>query len=155
MAVISQGVDHLRLATVDWRKEPLESWLARAENQVANPMTGLSGNYTLPKISEGGGCIDDTWTATAGAPAARAYHTAIWTGSEMIVWGGNDQNSNGLDSGGRYSPATDSWISTTTTNAPQARASHTAVWTGSEMIVWGGNDGVSTFKHRREVQSHY
>ena len=112
MAVLSQGVDRLKFATVQWRKEPLESWLARAANQVANTMTGLSGNYTLPKISEGGGCIDDTWTATAGAPAARADHTAIWTGSEMIVWGGNNQNSNGLDSGGRYSPATDSWIST-------------------------------------------
>ena len=32
----------------------------------------------------------DSWTATGttGAPAARDYHTAVWTGSEMIVWGG-------------------------------------------------------------------
>ena len=34
----------------------------------------------------------DTWTATSttNAPAARAFHTAVWTGSEMIVWGGYD-----------------------------------------------------------------
>ena len=34
----------------------------------------------------------DTWTATSttNAPAARHYHTAVWTGSEMIVWGGYD-----------------------------------------------------------------
>ena len=25
---------------------------------------------------------------TSGAPAARVRHTAVWTGSEMIVWGG-------------------------------------------------------------------
>ena len=32
----------------------------------------------------------DSWTATSttDAPAARAGHTAVWTGSEMIVWGG-------------------------------------------------------------------
>ena len=25
---------------------------------------------------------------TSGAPVARYKHTAVWTGSEMIVWGG-------------------------------------------------------------------
>ena len=31
----------------------------------------------------------DTWTFTfkTNAPEARAAHTAVWTGSEMIVWG--------------------------------------------------------------------
>ena len=30
-----------------------------------------------------------SWTATstANAPAARAIHTAVWTGSEMVAWG--------------------------------------------------------------------
>ena len=44
--------------------------------------------YTLPEIADA--CTDDTWTATttANAPAARQRHTAVWTGSEMIVWGG-------------------------------------------------------------------
>jgi len=38
----------------------------------------------------------DSWTATntTNAPSARALHTAIWTGSEMIVWGGTDGNAN-------------------------------------------------------------
>ena len=48
--------------------------------------------YTLPEIADAGDppCTDDTWTATSttNAPAARAGHTAVWTGSEMIVWGG-------------------------------------------------------------------
>jgi len=33
----------------------------------------------------------DTWTSTstgANVPTARALHTAVWTGMEMIVWGG-------------------------------------------------------------------
>jgi hypothetical protein len=50
-------------------------------------------DYTLPAIAESdaeGGCIDDTWTATAliTAPSGRASHTVVWTGTEMIVWGG-------------------------------------------------------------------
>ena len=70
-------------------------------------------------------------------PLADNVHTAVWTGSEMIVWGGYD-GGNVLNTGGRYNPSTDSWTATSTTNAPAARTDHTAVWTGSEMIVWGG-----------------
>src|SRR5262249_2841753 len=37
----------------------------------------------------------DSWlpTSTLNAPIARRGHTAIWTGSRMIVWGGMDQGS--------------------------------------------------------------
>src|SRR5438552_2581336 len=96
--------------------------------------------YTLPEISAPLGCTEDAWTPTTltNVPSARWIHTAVWTGSEMIVWGGSDQTSNYTNTGGRYSPATDSWTATSTTNAPSDRAYHTAVWTGSQMIVWGG-----------------
>src|SRR5437773_9119096 len=78
-------------------------------------------------------------TSTTNAPAGRSYHTAVWTGSEMIVWGGDGSASfNSLNTGGRYNPGTDSWTATSTINAPAGRRYHTAVWTGSEMIVWGG-----------------
>src|SRR5204863_7044898 len=84
----------------------------------------------------------DSWTATStsNASAARWAHTAVWTGSEMIVWGGVG-SSGELNTGGRYNPSTDSWTATNTANAPAARDFHTAVWTGSEMIVWGGYNG--------------
>ena len=63
----------------------------RQETQVPVTMAAVSkANYTLPVIgSPSGGCID-TWTATSTTNAAhvRWYHTAVWTGSEMIVWGG-------------------------------------------------------------------
>jgi len=100
-----------------------------------------TGSYRLPSISDDGGCTDDTWTATtiANAPAGRPLHTAVWTGSEMIVWGGVPDGD--LNSGGRYNPGTDSWTATSLANAPSARSNHTAVWTGSEMIVWGGGSG--------------
>ena len=46
----------------------------------------------------------DAWraTSTSDAPADRDYHTAVWTDSEMIVWGGQDDQGNSLATGGRY-----------------------------------------------------
>src|SRR5258705_5595754 len=91
VAVMNKGKDRLKLATVAWLKEPLRSWLAKAETQVPVTMAAVSANYAPPVISGQSdnsispvGCADDTWTAaTTGAPEARYYHTAVWTGSEM------------------------------------------------------------------------
>jgi Collagen triple helix repeat (20 copies) len=84
----------------------------------------------------------DYWTATTttGAPSGRQLHTAVWTGSRMIVWGGFD-NGVYVNDGGQYDPVANAWTATTTTGAPAIREAHTAVWTGSRMIVWGGFDG--------------
>jgi hypothetical protein len=140
-AVVEKKSDRLKVVTVAWFKEPLESWRARRENQMPKVLVARSANYTLPRISDGlNDCTNDTWTATG--PTGRVGHTAVWTGSEMIVWGGD----NGiilLNTGGRYTPGTDSWTATSMINVPAARVSHTAVWTGSEMIVWGGADSIS------------
>jgi N-acetylneuraminic acid mutarotase len=114
---------------------------ASAENQMAKLIAAASPNYKLPTMSGApNGCIDDTWTATSttNAPSPRDSHTAVWTGTEMIVWGGH-QPPDVLNTGGRYNPSTDTWTATSTINTPDARTDHTAVWTGTEMIVWGGN----------------
>ena len=140
VAVMKKGKDRLKLATIAWLKEPLRLWLAKAETQVPMTMAAVSANYALPLIaSPSVACTDDTWTATStiGAPVARVFHTAVWTGSEMIVWGGVDF-SGYLNTGSRYNPTTDSWTATSTASAPAGREIHTAVWTGSEMIIWGG-----------------
>ena len=105
---------------------------SRADGQVV----AVTGDYTLPSISDDGGCTDDTWTAmtTVDAPSPRHGHTAVWTGSEMIIWGAAPST------GGRYIPSSDSWAAVTTVNAPSGWKP-TAVWTGREMIVWsGGSD---------------
>ena len=49
-----------------------------------------AGDYSLPSISGDGACTDDTWTPTntSDAPSGRNGHTVVWTGTEMIVWGG-------------------------------------------------------------------
>jgi hypothetical protein len=124
-------------------QQPLESLPARTGRQMSDVVVVTSSSYTLPIISDGvSGCADDTWTPTtiSNATAARTNHTAIWTGTEMIVWGG-EQSGTYFSTGGRYDPTTDFWTATTTMNAPLGRSYHTAVWTGTEMIVWGGYNG--------------
>jgi hypothetical protein len=47
----------------------------------------------------------DSWISTCdtNAPTARVNFTEIWTGSEMIVWGGQSSNAQLVNTGGRYS----------------------------------------------------
>ena len=119
-----------------------ESLPVNAENQLSDTVTAPSRGYSLPRIADvTNGCTDDTWTATTIAPFKRDSHTAIWTGTEMIVWGGAyTWATEYQNTGGRYNPSTDSWTATSTVNAPSGRWGHNAVWTGSEMIIWGGAD---------------
>ena len=51
LRVMNKGQDRFKLATVEWRKEPLSSWLAKAEDQVPKGMAAVTANYTLPVIS--------------------------------------------------------------------------------------------------------
>jgi N-acetylneuraminic acid mutarotase len=133
--------EHLKGAKVEQHTATLASLQPRAPAQAAVKMAAVSANYTLPAItSPSAGCTNDTWTptSTTNAPDVREGHTAVWTGSEMIVWGG--ANDVYLNTGGRYNPSTDSWTATSIVGVPNGRYDHTAVWTGSEMIVWGGDN---------------
>jgi hypothetical protein len=87
--------------------------------------------------------LTDTWrpTSRVGAPYDRRNPTLVWTGSEMIVWGG------GYNSGALYNPDTDTWRAMTTVNAPVARHDTPGVWTGTEMVVWGSDWGFCTIPY--------
>jgi hypothetical protein len=66
-----------------------ESSPVKTENQLPDTVTVPKSGHSLPTLADvAGGCTDDTWTATAIAPITRSDHTAVWTGTEMIVWGG-------------------------------------------------------------------
>jgi len=86
----------------------------------ANGTDGGDGSAGLPDVGSpangtcgGDGSADtgpeptrfDTWKpmSQVNAPAGGAGYTAVWTGTEMIVWGGDESI------GRRYAPATDSW----------------------------------------------
>ena len=85
------------------------------------------------------------WSTGSASPLApRYFHSAIWSGKEMIVWGGRD-GSGAFNDGARYNPTTNTWTPMSMTNAPVSRSRHTAIWADSltppRMIVFGGIDG--------------
>ncbi|HEY3238105.1 MAG TPA: hypothetical protein VGL92_00980 [Acidimicrobiia bacterium] len=87
------------------------------------------------------------WRIIARAPIkGRHSHSAVWTGQEMIVWGGAERAGNApiyQEDGAAYDPAEDKWRKLPTSPLGP-RADHFAAWTGTEMLVWGGNPGVPT-----------
>ena len=129
-------------STVVWTGTQLVVWGGREENGSSTPGNFLNDGARYDLAS-------DTWTpiTTTQAAAARANHVAVWTGSVMIVWGGEDGS--GLRSdGGIYDPASDTWsaLPAGLPGAPAARSSAFAAWTGRQMLVYGGSDGSQLLK---------
>jgi hypothetical protein len=89
----------------------------------------------------------DQWTPLDPGPLGdRHFHTAVWTGAEMIVWGGRTETRLHAD-GAAYDPRTGSWRKVAP--SPLApRQYHVAVWTGEEMIVWGGSKPLAAERER-------
>lgn len=85
------------------------------------------------------GVTPGAWTAlpALNAPSPRTGHTAVWTGTRMLVWGGQNGGTP-LGDGAAYDPAANTWTPLPTSGAPAPRSAHVAVWTGSEMLVFGG-----------------
>lgn len=111
---------------------------------ITTGVTDYSGNplsqtYSWSFTTTGEGVGSWTETSTTGAPSPRKRATAVWSGQEMIVWGGD--NGSYLNSGGRYNPITDSWQPMSSLNAPYGCSTPLSVWTGKEMIVWCGSRG--------------
>ncbi len=120
-----------------------------ANGQSGVPSSGLVLSATDPNATLTGAgyaklgavIIADLWQkrSDSASPSARNNVTVVWTGSEMIIWGG--YNGATLGDGARYNPATNTWAAVNPIGAPTPRDEHTAVWTGKEMIVWGGSGG--------------
>jgi hypothetical protein len=115
---------------------------------------------SAPFHSNTGGLYDpgtDTWTSTTlnGAPTIRSGHDTVWTGTEMLVWGGATTGGVLLSDGFRYDPAADTWAALATSGAPAARSAPSSVWTGREMILWGGieNGSVVSTGYRYDPQA--
>lgn len=98
----------------------------------------------------------DRWRTLEPGPLGNRYHhTAVWTGEEMIVWGGVSPS--GVNApvedvhadGAAFDPRRERWRAIAP--APLApRRGHVAVWTGEEMIVWGGARLLRPIRKERE-----
>ncbi len=150
--VLEREEGHVRVVTFVVRKLEWDEWWrsveGRLDEQAVHAARAPEGLLPTPlqeraEVSPSSSCLDDEFWDDGSLddlPDPRDSHTAVWTGSHMIVWGGGSY----LNTGGRYDPVTDTWTPTSTTNAPSPRSLHSAVWAGSFVVVWGGV-GASNF----------
>lgn len=115
-----------------------------ARTGTAGP-TGAAGGLVL-----GGGAGDHS----VGVPALRGYRwhrlprapiagrsggVGVWTGRELLVWGGSDGHDGVYADGAAYDPATHRW-STLPRSPLRARTDPAFAWAGSRLFIWGGQD---------------
>lgn len=105
---------------------------------------GFSGDQIQELYGDGAAFTPATgrWRLLPDSPLApRMGQTTVWTGSQMLIWGGDTRvgatASQAAGDGAAYDPATNSW--SLLPPAPiSPRADAIGVWTGAEMIVLGG-----------------
>jgi hypothetical protein len=96
---------------------------------------------------------------TQGAPSPRVGEgNAVWTGAQLVVWGGICGDTvpgpgGGLvecsqqpydacarfGDGAIYDPQTDQWTAMSNAGAPPPRSGHVIAWTGDRLLIWGGS----------------
>lgn len=86
----------------------------------------------------------DEWRSIPAAPIeARASAVAVWTGDELVVYGGHthadDEGLEYRNDGAAYDPATDEWREIE--DSPLSpRSGIDGIWIGDELLVFGGDD---------------
>ncbi len=94
-----------------------------------------------PYYNDGGryNPVADSWTTMSlvGAPAPRTGHVAVWTGTEMIIWGGFDGTTYFRD-GAAYNPTNNTWRPLNLKGVPEGRLDVPAAWTPEGLMLFGG-----------------
>ncbi len=80
----------------------------------------------------------NTWRMLPDAPIEpRTDATLIWTGRQVIAFGGRGSDGNAIPDGAEYDPASDSWnLLPPLPNPGSTPVGATAVWTGNELLSW-------------------
>jgi hypothetical protein len=117
-----------------WTGEEMVVWggSARSDSQESLDLVAARDGAAYDPES-------DSWRRISRAPIPGGFgYSAVWTGDEMIVWGGVGRHRRGeTAAAAAYHLDTDTWR--IIADAPLTpRAGHLAVWTGKEMVVWGG-----------------
>jgi hypothetical protein len=83
----------------------------------------------------------DSWRRLAPSPLPpRPRPSAVWTGTEMIVWGGDVGPAPAGEVGAVYDPTADTWRPLRAAPFPSLR-DVSLYWSGTALLVVGGRDG--------------
>jgi N-acetylneuraminic acid mutarotase len=123
------------------RTRPTGAWNEPGKEMIVWGGAGAAGPAGLVPIGGRYEPATGLWKPmlSEGAPEARQHHTALFSGTRFIVWGGLNAGGVPVNSGALYDPMGNKWKTMPT--APQGRAYHTAVDVGGQMVIWGGSNG--------------
>lgn len=139
-----------------WRRVPEAPLAATSADAIwtgeeaifLHPVNGRLGGQAYHPRTGG-------WRAISIAPIApRDGSVQVWTGSELIVWGGGKPGSSTVTKGVAYHPAGDAWRAID--RAPIGLNLASGMWTGRELLVFGSLlDGRNVADTRTSVGAAY
>ena len=112
-----------------WTGGKMMVWGGHTRNATCNPCSLEDGAiYDL---------AGNTWTLMSPGPlSGRGGHRAVWTGQEMLVWGGF--NTTELKDGATYDPESDTWAELPPSPL-LSRQGQAMVWSDDAVVIWGGH----------------
>ena len=122
------------------------AWQVVAAVVAVALLAGVAGVF-IGRITKAGApksSLSASWRPLPPAPiAGRIAASAVWTGKEMIVWGGGMRSGpvGPASDGAAYNPATRAWrtIAPAPAGVRGGAGNNGAAWTGDEIVVWASN----------------
>src|SRR5262249_9769146 len=114
MASRTKNADMLKELWAALGNDPFVIAECLARPRLVNRASGETADLSVSRAECG-------WEASSavGAPDKRYGHSVVWTGSEMIVWGGDNRED--FNNGGRDGPAAETWAPISGDRAPRTR----------------------------------
>jgi hypothetical protein len=119
------------------------TWEAIADNFFSVQPNGSIYNFTT-----------NSWTpvSSSNSPPPRAFAHGVWTGQEVLIWGGMNAPRLGVDAAqvtprgiSFYNPSTAQWRSAAPAQGePFFRGRERPVWTGQHMFIWKNSEQDNT-----------
>ena len=103
------------------------------KDETGRPEPDREASTVAPAPGDGDEPAPEGWRRGAPGPLRhRDFAALVWTGTELVVWGGDPEG----DPGAAYDPKADRWRAIAAAPIP-ARCEPATAWTGREVLVWG------------------
>lgn len=133
-------VNRLDLTDTELETIDLTYSTGQPDPETSTTMSTASTSTTLPEQTTTTAVqATGPWSVAGDHPTVgRVFPIVVWTGTEVVVWGGEKPSEGDWHAdGAAYNPATGTWRDLA--DSPlSARSEHAAAWTGEEIIICCG-----------------
>jgi len=138
LGILDKGNGYIKICSSFWKKKRFHKWWEEVEGKLSYNLNFKKGNFKMPNLRSGS-CKDDTWYKIAGPPDERYGCASLVSGTNLIIWGGINEELIPVNTGFKYDSSSDSWSEISSVNAPSPRKNFMA-YSGFYLYIWGGQD---------------